>query len=177
MIYALKNGKTVHVRGPRIEDAAQIIHVIATADTETRFLARNPGELAVTVEQEQNMIARVLNDPDRTWFVVECDGQIVGQCAVGFVRGLARWRHRAEVAFVVLDRYCGMGIGGKMMQECLGWCRERGVMQVELEVVTDNQRALAMYRGFGFEVVGTQPRAMRYDDGTFADEYKMVKVL
>lgn len=177
MIYTLKNGKTVDVRETRTEDAAQVIHVIATADTETRFLARNPGEFAVTVEREQSMIAGVLSDPDRAWFVAACDGQIVGQCSVGLVRGLARWRHRAEVAFVVLKQYCGMGIGGKLMEECLKWCREHGALQVELEVVRDNQRALSMYRSFGFEVVGTQPRAMRYDDGTFADEYKMVKVL
>jgi len=131
----------------------------------------------VTPEQERRMIADVLADPDRMWFVAEIDGQIVGQCAVGLVSCLARWRHRAEVSFVVLERFCGMGIGGRLMQACIGWCREHGGAQVELGVVTDNQRALAMYRGFGFEVVGTQPRAMRYDDGTFADEYKMVRFL
>lgn len=43
MEYTLKNGKNVIIRPPTTEDAQAIIHVIATADTETPFLARNPG--------------------------------------------------------------------------------------------------------------------------------------
>ena len=70
-----------------------------------------------------------------------------------------------------------MGIGGKLMLECLNWCKEHHILQVELDVVTTNERAISMYRGFGFEVVGTLPRALRYLDGSFADEYFMVKML
>ena len=63
------------------------------------------------------------------------------------------------------------------MEECLKWCVENNVTQVELDVVATNQRALTMYKNFGFEVVGTMPKALKYLDGTFADEYKMVKFL
>jgi len=31
-----------------------------------------------------------------------------------------------------------------------------------------------MYDAFGFKVTGTIPKAMRYNDGTFADEKLMV---
>ena len=34
-----------------------------------------------------------------------------------------------------------------------------------------------MYKGFGFKKIGTIPRALRYLDGSFADEYRMVKFL
>lgn len=44
MHYELKNGKSVLIRRPYIEDAEQIINLLKTADGETRFLARNPGE-------------------------------------------------------------------------------------------------------------------------------------
>lgn len=177
MDYTLKNGKTVTIRKPRMEDAEQIISVIATADTETLFLARNPGEFCCTVEKEREIIEETLQSQTRTWFVAEYDGEIVGQCSVGLIGRLQRFRHRAEVAFVLLDKCCNMGIGGKMMTECLQWCREHNVLQVELDVVTGNDRAFAMYRGFGFEVAGKVPNALRYPDGTFADEYRMVKVL
>ena len=70
-----------------------------------------------------------------------------------------------------------MGIGGKMMEACLAWCREKGAEQVELEVVADNMRALSMYLSFGFRVCGTRPHALRYADGSYGDEYMMVKTL
>ncbi|MBQ8813994.1 MAG: GNAT family N-acetyltransferase [Lachnospiraceae bacterium] len=177
MEYKLRNGKIVTIRKTRVEDAQEIINVISTADTETLFLARNPGEFQTTLEKEISIIESVLKSQNSSWFVAEYEGEVVGQCSVGLVRNSQRYKHRAEVAFVLLEKYCNMGIGGKMMEECLKWCVENNVTQVELDVVATNQRALTMYKNFGFEVVGTMPKALKYLDGTFADEYKMVKFL
>lgn len=177
MTYTLKNGKTVTIRKPAIQDAKDIISLISTADTESLFLAREPGEFCTPVEREEAVIQNVLNDEDSAWFVAEYEGKLVGQCSVGLVRRYFRYRHRAEVAFVILKEYQGLGIGGKMMQECIRWCEDKKVAQMELDVVTTNEKALAMYRGFGFEVIGTMPNALRYADGTCADEYIMIKRL
>ncbi|BCN30870.1 GNAT family N-acetyltransferase [Anaeromicropila herbilytica] len=177
MKYTLKNGKSVCIRKPTEDDAMDIITVISTADQETKFLARNPGEFQTTIEKEQSIISNVLNSTTGMWFVAECDGKVVGQCSVGLVRGYQRYRHRAEVAFVLLEAYCNIGIGGKMMEECIEWCINNCVTQIELDVVTTNTRALKMYQNYGFEIVGTIPNALRYLGGTYADEYKMVKYL
>jgi RimJ/RimL family protein N-acetyltransferase len=176
MEYFLKGGKTVVIRKPVIEDAEELISVIATADRETLFLARNPDEFCPTVEEEKNMIAGLENS-NMIWFVAEYDDKIVGQCSVGLVNGYQRYRHRASVAFVVLAEYCNIGIGGRMMEECLKWCADNKITQVELGVVATNERALSMYRDFGFEVVGTIPNALRYSDGSCVDEYNMIKFL
>ena len=63
------------------------------------------------------------------------------------------------------------------MEECIKWCRKMGVTQIELDVVKNNERALKMYKGFGFEIIGTKENALRYQDGTYADEYLMIKKL
>lgn len=177
MEYVLKNGKLVTIRSPKVGDAEEIVSVISTGDKETLFLARNPGEFQPTLEEEQNIITTILNSTDSMWFVAEVDGKVVGQCSVGLVRGYQRYRHRAGVAFVLLEEYCNIGIGGKMMEECLKWCKDNNVTQVELDVVKNNDRALKMYHNFGFEIVGTIPNALRYSDGTCADEYTMVKFI
>lgn len=177
MEYKLRNGKTVNIRETQVEDAQEIINVISTADRESLFLARNPGEFHPTLEKERSVIEKVLKNPDISWFVAEYEGRVVGQCSVGLVRSSQRYRHRAEVAFALMEKYCNIGIGGKMMEMCLAWCAENNVTQVELNVVSANARALSMYRNFGFEIVGTIPKALKYCDGTFADEYKMVKFL
>ena len=178
MEYELKNGKRVLIRRPRTEDAEQMIRVMKAADNETRFLARNPGEFKITVEQEAAMIGDMLRGGGgRMWFVPEYEGKLVGQCSVGLVRNNERYLHRASVAFIVLKEYWGLGIGGKMMRECLDWCKEHRIEQVELDVLQQNERAIAMYKGFGFEIVGAVPHALKYPDGTYGDEYLMMKRL
>ena len=177
MEYSLRNGKRVIIRKPTVDDAEAIINVIATADTETLFLARNPGEFCTPVEREKQIIENVLKDGDVAWFVAEYENRVVGQCSVGLVRRTARYRHRAEVAFVILEDYCNLGIGGKMMEECITWCDKNGVTQVELDVVKNNESALKMYQSFGFEIAGTRENALRYSDGSYADEYLMIKKL
>lgn len=177
MNYVLTNGKTAVIRPPRIEDAESLIRLFTTADAETSFLGRNPGEFQYTVEEERSIIEGVLKSIDSAWFVAEYEGQIVGQCSVALVRRNQRFRHRADAAFVLLQSHWNLGIGGRMMTECLNWCREHGVLQVELDVVSGNERAVNMYKSFGFEITGTKPRALRYPDGSFSDEFFMVKQL
>lgn len=177
MEYSLRNGKRVNIRRPNVDDAEAIINVMKRADTETLFLARNPGEFCTPVEREKQIIENVLTDNDAEWFVAEYENKVVGQCSVGLVRRNARYRHRAEVGFVILQDYCNLGIGGKMMEECINWCKNNGVTQVELDVVKNNDRAVRMYKNFGFEIIGTKENALHYLDGSYADEFLMIKML
>ena len=175
--YQLKNGEKVIIRYPKEEDAMYIVHLIKNADKETIFLAREPGEFSITVEKEKDIIQNILEDSDSAWFVAEYRGKVIGQCSVGLVRKNLRYRHRAEVGFVVLKKYWNLGIGGKMMEECIEWCKNHEIEQMELEVVCKNKTALNMYRSFGFEISGIVPHALKYNDNTYVDEYFMVKYL
>ena len=78
---------------------------------------------------------------------------------------------------MLLKDFCNLGIGGRMMQECIKWCEENGVSQIELDVVKSNDIAIKMYQSFGFEIIGTIENALKYQDDTYADEYLMVKKL
>ena len=174
MEYKLKNGESVIIRKPVVEDAKAIINIISVADTETKFLARNSGEFCTTEEEEKSLINNILNDESTDWFVAEYKGKVIGDCSVGLKSKYERYCHRAEVSFVILKDYCGMGIGGRFMQECIKWCKDKNVTQIELGVIADNIRAINMYRSFGFKVTGIIPKAMRYPNGTYADEKIMV---
>ena len=174
MEYELKNGEIVIIRKPTIDDAKGIVDLISVADTETKFLSRNPGEFRVTEDEEKSFLNNVLNDNDTDLFVAEYDGKIIGNCSVGLVSRYERYRHRAEVTFVVLKDYWKIGIGGKLMQQCIDWCKEKKVIQIQLRVVADNKHAIKMYESFGFKATGTIPKAMKYKDGSFTDEIFMV---
>lgn len=177
MEYRLKNGEVLTVRPPTPADAAELVNLMVTIDGQTRFLARNPGEFerSFSVEREAALIRSMEENPNLQWYVAEYQGRLVGNCSALVPSPGERFRHRGSVAFSILQEFWGMGIGGKLMEACLAWCRTHGCEQVELDVVAGNSRALQMYESFGFTVTGTRLRALKYLDGSYADEYVMVK--
>ena len=175
--YELKVSKQLIIRVPEETDAQALIDYMKTVDCETHFLAREPDEFNFSLEQEETFIRNLAEDKNSQMFVGEVDGQIVANCSVGIVMNKRRYLHRAALGIVVRRAYWGMGIGRLMMLECIKWCRNNGVEQLELEVVTQNNRAITMYQNLGFQIHGTKKHALKYSDGTYADEYFMILFL
>jgi ribosomal protein S18 acetylase RimI-like enzyme len=68
----------------------------------------------------------------------------------------------------------GLGIGREMMRSCIVWCEKNGIEQLELEVVSENRRALSMYESIGFISHGVKKNALKYSNGEYAEEYFMI---
>lgn len=66
--------------------------------------------------------------------------------------------HRAEFGISVLKKYWGLGIGRALMEACIQCARDAGYVQLELSVVADNARAIAMYQRAGFMECGRNPK-------------------
>ncbi|MBQ2884644.1 MAG: GNAT family N-acetyltransferase, partial [Alphaproteobacteria bacterium] len=81
------------------------------------------------------------------------------------------------VAIALYQEYCGCGIGKAMMQTVLDVAKNLGYEQAELEVISDNKNAIAMYESLGFEKYGTFPNNMKYPDGSYAAADWMMKRL
>lgn len=64
-----------------------------------------------------------------------------------------------------------------MLRAVLEAAKECGYEQAELEVVSTNTKAIRLYESEGFTIYGTRPHGMKYQDGTYADEYLMKKDL
>ncbi len=173
-VYQLKDKMQVTVREPKVSDAKGLLDYMKDVDCETKFLAREPGELSFTVEQEEAFIKNIIDDSTQQMLVALIDGQIVGNCSVGRVMNKRRYLHRAALGICVRQAFWGMGIGNILMQESIKWCENSGIEQLELEVVTHNERALKMYQSLGFEIQGTKRHALKYSDGSYADEYFMI---
>ncbi|MBH1940896.1 GNAT family N-acetyltransferase [Mobilitalea sibirica] len=171
--YILKDGQKLIVRTPEEGDAQGLINLMQTVDNETKFLSREPGEFNITLENEIDFIRNKNNEENGRFLIAELDGNIIGNCYVGIEVNNKRYLHRAGMAIVVRKDCWNKGIGKKMMQECINWCNQKGIEQLELEVVTQNERAITMYKSFGFDIYGTKKHALKYADGTYADEYFM----
>lgn len=171
--YVLKDGQKLIVRIPEIGDEKGLIDLMQAADIETKFLAREPGEFNFTLEQEREFVKNNINDENSLFLIAEINGKIIGNCSVGGVINNKRFLHRAAMGIVVIKDYWNRGVGKNLMQECIKWCKEKGVEQLELEVVTQNNRAISMYQNLGFEICGTKKHALKYADGSYEDEYFM----
>ena len=71
----------------------------------------------------------------------------------------------------------GLGIGKSLMVEAIQVANDwTGVEQVYLTVVTTNEPAKKLYASLGFEVFGTEKKALKVSD-TYFDEEHMVLFL
>ena len=170
------NGQELILRNATEEDAEMLMEYLKTTAGEIRFLIKEPEEVTMTLEQEKAFI-RSQNASERNIMLLGfLDGQFVGNCALnGF--GRFRLKHRVSLGIALYQKFTGMGIGKAMMETAIQLAKEMGYEQLELEVVSNNERAIALYKKMGFEICGTTPNAMKYKDGTYADEYLMVKML
>jgi L-phenylalanine/L-methionine N-acetyltransferase len=118
-----------------------------------------------------------LSEPsaDLVLFVACIDGEVVGNAGL---HGNARERraHAMSVGLTVRSEHHGKGIGSALMQAlCDSADKWMNVIRLELTVFTDNDRAIALYRKFGFEVEGTH-KAYALRDGVYADVHAMARI-
>lgn len=169
----LPDGRTLEIRVPEGDDAEAMLAIMAGAKAETPFLSRGAEDGFYTLEQETEVLLAQRDDPNEFWQVAFVDGVAAGSFALTRCKRPTRYRHRAGFGIAILRAYWGLGIGRTMMERAIGWCRDAGVEQLELEVVTANTRAIALYERCGFVKDGLRRRVMKYPDGSYADEWLM----
>lgn len=72
---------------------------------------------------------------------------------VGFLsadRGVNRIKHSAYIVAGILKEYCGQGIGTSLFNKLMEWAERNGITRLELTVMTNNERAIKLYKKFGF---------------------------
>ena len=176
--FTLKDGRMGILRSPCEDNAAEMLRFITIASGETDFLMRYPEEFSdFTVEREKAILNGINEDPSSVMLVCFVDGKIAGNCQISFRTGL-KDRHRASVAIALLEEFWSLGIGTKMFEEMIQIAKNRnGVRQMELDFLEGNSRARGLYEKMGFRITGVKADAIRLKDGTFLNEYMMVKRL
>lgn len=91
---------------------------------------------------------------------------------------LFKLKHKASiVAMYVSPEKRGIGIGKDLLTEVIKNANDlEGIEQIYLTVVTKNETAKRLYSSMGFEVFGTEKKALKCDN-TYFDEAHMVLFL
>lgn len=173
----LKNGHIAILRPVEVKDAEAMIEYLQMVSSETPFLLRNEDEVTYSIESEERLLENKRNHPREIMMVAEVDGIIAGNCGIVSNGNLRRVYHRCSFAIALKEAYWKLGIASAMMDYAFSLAKEMGYEQIELEVVDGNNRAKNLYERFDFKETGKNFRALKYDDGSYRDEYKMVKIL
>lgn len=172
----LKSGISLTVRPACEDDAEAVISLIRQTDTESPFLAREGGEFTTDVKGER-LFLKIANGKKDLFLVAVCEEKLIATCGVNCVRSRRRFLHRAQIGLSVAKAYWGRGVGSALMAASIDWAKEHGFEQMELTVVKGNERAIGLYKKFGFVQTGVVPNAMKYVDGTYVDMLLMIKNL
>lgn len=108
-------------------------------------------------------------------YVAEENGEIVGLALMLAKKEESR-AHCASVTVMVHADRQGRGIGSKLLKHLIERADEElGFRRLELLVLTTNERAIKLYKKFGFAIEATRKNAAA-TGGRFADEYLMGRI-
>lgn len=132
-----------------------------------RFLKRvRAGDaLAFPPDTDEQRARRywMLPPPARVFVAVsQSDGAIVGSSYVKSNQpGLGG--HVANAAFMVAAAASGRGVGRALADHALEWARQANFSAMQFNfVVSTNTRAIALWKHFGFSIIGTIPEAFQH---------------
>ena len=171
------NGKEIILRSASPEDAELLVDYLKTVTGETRFLMTYPDEVRYTIEEEVKFINSHNESENCLLIMAYVNGEYAGNCSFEGRASSRRVKHRADIGIALFQEYTGFGLGRLMLEVLLKKMKEQGFEQAELAVAGGNDRAYHLYESIGFKECGCIPKANKYDDGTYSDEFIMVRSL
>ncbi len=140
------------IREAKLDDAEQLLaHINAIAEEPGSQILLWPGELQLTIEEEQKWISANLAAENSTVLVAESEGKILGvlSCRGGEQKGT---RHTTTLG-ISIHRDCrNQGVGRALMEQAIAWAKEKGaIKRIQLEVTAGNVSGIHLYEKLGFE--------------------------
>lgn len=120
---------------------------------------------------------RLAEPPEGMFSLVACaDGEVVGQVSLHTFPNSPRRRHAGKIGMAVRDDWQGKGVGSALMQAAIDLADKwLNLSRLELEVFTDNEPAIRLYKKFGFNIEGTLVR-YAFRDGQYVDTFIMARL-
>jgi len=173
--FMLPTGQRLVVRNPVPEDAVRLLDYAHVVLQESEYFLLEPDELQLSEEEEQDWIREHSEEDGSLLLAAEVDGFIVG--LIGFENGpQRRVAHRGNLHLSVSQPWRGIGIGTILLQSVIDWATAHPTIEkVSLSVMVTNQRAIGLYRKFGFREEGCLAREIKMAPGRYEDELLMCR--
>jgi len=135
------------------------------------------GTLQLPFQSRDDIRKKLENPPAGMHRIVVVDTEldrVLGLIAIKTNAG--RRAHACDLGMFVHDDHQGLGLGSLLMQAAIELAeRWLQLTRIELTVFADNERAIRLYKKFGFEVEGTH-RNFAFRDGEYVDTFAMARL-
>ena len=163
----------MQVRKARVSDAEDFARMMSEPGVFPHLLQMPYGDADLWRQRLAEMCATGKGD---LLLVVEVDGRVVGAAGLHSTGASPRRRHAMGMGIQVQPEWQGRGVGALLMQSLCDYAdRWLGLSRLELIVYTDNARAQALYRRFGFVDEGVH-RGYALRDGVYVDALSMARL-
>lgn len=162
------------IENARPEAAAAILEYLKAVGGETDNLNMGAEGLPTTVENEESYLRSLTDSPEGVMYTVKEDGEIIGIAHVSRLK--RRMSHRASIGVSVRRCAWHRGVGTALMEKLIAFARNNSLEQLELEVRSDNERAIRLYEKFGFTKVGTIPAFLKVNGENFSCDYMVLRL-
>ena len=158
---SLRDGRTCILRNGDAQDGQALFDSFMLTHAQTDWLLSYPDENSMNAAQEAAFLKEKAMSPNEIEIIAEIDGRVVGSAGIERVGHKDKVKHRAEFGISV-DKDCwGLGVGRALTRACIECAKAAGYLQLELQAVEANERAVALYRSEGFVEYGRNPRGFR----------------
>lgn len=106
--------------------------------------------------------------------MIEYLKQIGGDASLN--RLVRRMSHRGDFGIAVIKEYWNQGIGSQLMEKILEFAKENSFEIIDLQVRSDNLRAIHLYERYGFKKMGTHPAFFKINQEYVPFDYMYLKV-
>lgn len=166
----------VRIKEARKMDALPILNLHRDVLGEGIYFITTPAEFGETLEQRAGFIERISRSDNSVYLVAKTDpNQVLGFL---LLQGgtLKRVRHSAFLEIMVASNTRGCGVGRALMTAAIEWAEENTILtKIGLSVFADNNRAIGLYRRFGFLEEGSRDKEYLMEDGSYRGDLLMYR--
>lgn len=154
----LSNGVECCLRNGTECDGQAVYENFNLTHGQTDYLLSYPEENSFDAARQSQVLKEKSESENEIELVAVVDNAVVGTAGIEAIGKKYKVRHRAEFGISVAKEFWGLGIGHALMTACIECARSAGYIQLELNVVAENIRALSMYKKAGFVEYGRNPK-------------------
>jgi len=170
------NYKQIILSDIAVKDANDYINLHKIINTENPYMIRPSGQYEVPAKQIEQEAIEHGEKAFKYWKVLRIEGQLAGHIRLSR-SSKQRLKHKAELTIGLQEKYTGSGLGKMMLEDCISWCNSNGIERLDLHVVSENFRGIALYKKYGFKEVGLLKNDIKVSENIYYDSVYMTKHL
>ena len=166
----LSNGQSLKIRPAVMGDAAALLETFRQLVLQSDFLLTTSQEARqLTLKSEQDFIASFIHHSNNLLLLGQVGDQVISTLTVS----QSTWKkqqHLGEFGIAVMQSHWNLGIARRMINYMLRWVNNQEPLRIlYCKVMANNEKAIHLYRNFGFIQQGRLEEAICQNTDQYVD--------